>query len=80
MKKELFAEFLGSMFLVTAAISPMILFVSVLESAIAVALLANAIAVAFVLCALIEVFAPVSGAHFNPIVTLAMLLEKKLRL
>ena len=74
---ELSAEFIGSMFLVMAAISSMILFTSVFESNKSVAVLANAITVAFVLCALIEIFVPVSGAHFNPVVTLIMAFEKK---
>ena len=74
---ELIAEFLGSMFLVMAAISPMILFYSALESHIGVALIANALAVAFVLYALIEIFGGISGAHFNPVVTMVMAFEKK---
>jgi len=75
---ELLAEFLGSMVLVMTAISPIILFHSVLDSPINVAVIADAIAVAFVLCALIEVFGPISGAHFNPAVTVAMALENKI--
>jgi len=78
MKKELVAEFIGSMFLVMAAISPMILFVSVLQSPIGVAVLADAIAVAFVLFALIEMFKNISGAHFNPVVTAIIFLENKI--
>jgi glycerol uptake facilitator-like aquaporin len=74
---ELSAEFIGSMFLVMAAVSSMIFFVYVLESSKSVAILANAVAVAFVLMTLIEMFGSVSGAHFNPVVTLIMLLEKK---
>ena len=75
---ELVAEFLGSMFLVMAAVASMIMFAEIFEATKAVAVLANAIAVAFVLCALIEMFGGVSGAHFNPVVTMVMLLEKKL--
>jgi len=75
---ELVAEYIGSMFLVMAAISSMILFTSIFESTKSVAVLANAIAVAFVLCALIEMFGSISGAHFNPVVTLVMTLEKKI--
>ncbi|MCL1877658.1 MAG: aquaporin [Defluviitaleaceae bacterium] len=75
---ELLAEFLGSMFLVMAAVSSMILFDVVFEASVAVAVFTNAITVAFVLCALIEVFAPISGAHFNPVVTLAIRLDKKI--
>jgi len=74
-KSQLCAEFLGSMFLVMASISSMILLVDVLDAPIGIAVFANAIAVAFVLCALIEIFRPISGAHFNPVVTMVMLLE-----
>ena len=76
---ELVAEFLGSMFLVMAAVASMIMFAEVFEATKAVAVLANAVAVAFVLCALIEMFSSISGAHFNPVVTMIMLFEKKIR-
>jgi glycerol uptake facilitator-like aquaporin len=75
---ELISELIGSMFLVMAAVSSMILFTSVFEAPKSIAVIANAISVAFVLCALIEMFAPISGAHFNPVVTVVMLLEKKI--
>ena len=79
MKNGLFAEFLGSMFLVVAAVSSYIFFVFRMEAAGYVAVFANAITVAFVLIVLIEIFGPISGAHFNPVVTAIMLLEKKLK-
>jgi len=75
---ELSSEFLGSMFLVMAAISSMIMFTEVFESSKSIAVLANAVAVAFVLCALIEMFGSISGAHFNPVVTMVMFFEKKI--
>lgn len=75
---ELIAEYLGSMFLVMAAISSMILFCTVFDSTKSIAVVANALAVAFVLFALIEMFAPVSGAHFNPVVTMVMFFNKKI--
>lgn len=75
---ELLAEFLGSMFLVMAAISSIILFTVILDSHISIAIIVNAVAVAFVLCALIEMFRSVSGAHFNPVVTMVMLIDKKI--
>ena len=77
-KSELIAEFLGSMFLVMAAIASMILFTIVFDAPKGIAVFANAIAVAFVLCALIEMFAPISGAYFNPVVTMIMAFEKKI--
>ena len=66
------------MFLVMAAVSSMILFTTVFDAPKSIAVFANAVAVAFVLCALIEIFGPVSGAHFNPVVTMVMLFEKKI--
>lgn len=76
--RELCAEFIGSMFLVMSTVASMILFDVVFDAAEEIAVLANAITVAFVLCACIEIFSPVSGAHFNPVVTLAMRLDKKI--
>jgi len=76
-KSELAAEFFGSMFLVMAAVSSMIFFTAVFEAPKSIAIIANALSVAFVLCALIEMFGSISGAHFNPVVTMIMLLEKK---
>jgi len=75
---RLLAEFIGSMFLVMAAISPIILFREILGAPLAIAVLADAIAVAFVLYALIDMFEMVSYAHFNPAVTLAMYIDKRI--
>lgn len=74
----LLAEYIGSAILMIAAIAPIVLFVSVFESDISVALFANAVAVAFVLSALIEMLGPISGAHFNPMVSVIMALEKRI--
>lgn len=74
---EIAAEFLGSMFLVMAAIASMIMFIDVLEAPKGVAIIANALSVGFVLYALIEMFGRFSGAHFNPVVTMIMVFEKK---
>lgn len=69
-------EFIGSMFLVIAAVSPMILFINVLHASVALAVLADAIAVGFVLFALIEIFGPICTAYFNPAVSIAMAIVK----
>lgn len=66
------SEYIGSLFLTTAAISPMILFPDVLGSEMGVAVIADAIAICFVLAVLIDLFGPISGAHFNPLVTMVM--------
>jgi glycerol uptake facilitator-like aquaporin len=44
----------------------------------AIALLGNTIATGSILYVLITVFGPISGAHFNPAVTIAMLISKKI--
>lgn len=75
---QILSEYLGSLFLVMAAISPIILFHQVLEAGIGLAVLADALAVGFTLFALIEIFGPISGAHFNPAVSLAMVLGGKI--
>ncbi len=75
---QILSEYLGSLFLVMAAISPIILFHQALEAGIGMAVLADALAVGFILFALIEVFGPISGAHFNPAVSLAMVLGGKI--
>ncbi len=76
---QIACEYIGSLFLVMAAISPIILFNRVLDSGIALAVLANALAVGFVLFALIEMFGAISGAHFNPAVTLAMVVSGQMK-
>ena len=45
---------------------------------VAMALLANTLATVFALYVLIEVFGPISGAHFNPAVSLVMAWRKDL--
>jgi len=66
------------MFLVIATISPMILFVEVLDTSIGIAVIADALAVGFVLFALIEIFNPICTSYFNPAVTFAYAVEKKI--
>ncbi|MCL2236277.1 MAG: aquaporin [Defluviitaleaceae bacterium] len=75
--REVAAEFIGTMFLVIASVASMVMFTEVFGADKPLAVLANAIAVGFTLIALIEIFGSVSGANFNPAVTLAMLLNRK---
>ena len=65
------AEFLGTCFLVAAVIGSGIMGERLAAGNIAIALLANTIATGAALVALILTFGPISGAHFNPAVTLA---------
>jgi glycerol uptake facilitator-like aquaporin len=65
------AEGLGTAFLLAAVVGSGIMAERLAQGNLALALLANAIATGSALYALISVFAPFSGAHFNPLVTLA---------
>ena len=71
-KQQLLAEFLGTATLLCAVIGSGIMAESLADGNDAVALLANTLATVFALYVLIEVFGPVSGAHFNPLVTWVM--------
>lgn len=71
------AEGLGTAFLVTAVVGSGIMAQSLAGGNEALALLCNTIATAAALGALIVTFAPVSGAHFNPAVTLAALVRRE---
>jgi glycerol uptake facilitator-like aquaporin len=68
--RRVLAEFLGTLLLLTAVIGSGIMGERLAQGNAAVALLANTMATVFALFVLIEVLAPVSGAHFNPVVTL----------
>jgi len=60
-----------------AVVSSMFLLTEIVDLPIGQALFAHSVVVAFVLTALIEMFSPLSGAHFNPVVTMIMWFEKK---
>ena len=68
--RKLFAEFLGTALLLAIVIGSGIMGESLAGGNIAVALLGNTLATGAGLVVLITVFGPISGAHFNPIVTL----------
>ena len=70
------AEFIGTAFLVAAVVGSGIMADQLSGGNAAIALLANSIASAAALVALIFTFAPISGAHFNPVVTLSSILER----
>ena len=73
--RRLAAEALGSFFLFAAVIGSGIMADRLAQGNDAVALLANSLATAAILFVLIAKLAPISGAHFNPAVTLAMALR-----
>ena len=65
------AEFVGTAFLVASVVGSGIMGERLSGGNLAVALLANTVATGAALVALILTFGPISGAHFNPAVTLA---------
>jgi glycerol uptake facilitator-like aquaporin len=65
------AEFLGTGFLVATVVGSGIMAERLSGGNVAIALLANTIATGAALAALILTFRPVSGAHFNPVVSMA---------
>lgn len=75
LSRRLAAEFIGTALLLAAVVGSGVMGVALADGNDAVALLANAAATAGVLYVLIEVLGPLSGAHFNPAVTLAFRLR-----
>jgi glycerol uptake facilitator-like aquaporin len=76
MARKLFAEWLGTFFLVAVVIGSGIMAERLADGNMALALLGNTIPTGAILVVIILVFGPISGAHFNPAVTLAFLLRR----
>ena len=75
LQRRIVAEFLGTLFLVATVIGSGIMAERLAGANVALALLANTIATGAILVALIFTFGGISGAHFNPAVTVADALE-----
>jgi len=75
MLKTLAAEGLGTGLLLVSVVGSGIMGAALADGNTAIALLANAIATGCMLYAIITVLGPISGAHFNPAVTLAFWLR-----
>ncbi len=75
---RLAAEALGTAFLLAAIIGSGIMGERLAGGNVAIALLANSVATGCVLAALIAAFAPISGAHFNPVVTIVAALARRI--
>jgi arsenate reductase len=69
--RRLIAEFAGTGLLVTAVVGSGIMATTLSPHDVGLQLLENSTATVFALAALILIFGPVSGAHFNPVVSLA---------
>lgn len=76
--RALTAEFLGTALLVTTVIGSGIMAERLSGGNTGLALLANTLATGAILVVLITVLGPVSGAHFNPVVSLVMALRRAL--
>ncbi len=76
--RRAFAEAIGTTFLLIAVVGSGIMGVRLAAGDDAIALLANSLATGGALIALIGAFGPISGAHFNPAVTLFELAGKRL--
>ena len=77
--RKLLAEFVGTCFLVMIVIGSGIMAQNISSDQLSI-LLANTIATGAGLTALIWIFISISGAHFNPAVSLIMFLRKELTL
>jgi len=75
--RRLFAEALGTAFLLAGVVGSGVM-AQRLTDDVALALWANTAATGAILVVLITAFGPVSGAHFNPAVTAAMLVRRRI--
>ncbi|WP_271439226.1 aquaporin [Pontixanthobacter luteolus] len=71
MKQRLLAEAIGSFFLFACVVGSGVMAEGLAGGNVAVALLGNTLATGAILAVLIAMLGPISGAHFNPAVTLA---------
>ncbi len=76
--RKLFAEALGTALLLAIVVGSGIMGERLAAGNMAVALLGNTLATGAGLVVLITVFGPVSGAHFNPVVTLAFAARREI--
>jgi glycerol uptake facilitator-like aquaporin len=72
LSRKLAAETVGTAFLLVAVVGSGIMGETLANGDLGMTLLANSLATGAALVALILTFAPISGAHFNPVVTLAL--------
>lgn len=78
LRSRVAAEFVGTGFLLAAVVGSGIMGDRLSGGSVGLALLANSVATGAVLVALILALAPISGAHFNPVVTLAEALQSRI--
>ena len=78
MQRRLMAEWLGTFSLLATVIGSGIMAERLAGGNVAVALLGNTIPTGAILVVLITIFGPISGAHFNPAVTLTFAIRKEI--
>ncbi len=76
--RKLAAEFVGTAFLLATVVGSGIMAETLAGGNVAVALLGNTIPTGAILIILITQFGPISGAHFNPAVTLVFALKREI--
>ena len=76
--RRLAAEFLGTLMLLATVVGSGIMGETLAGGNVAIALLGNTLPTAAILYVLITVFGPVSGAHFNPAVSLGFALRREI--
>jgi glycerol uptake facilitator-like aquaporin len=76
--RRIFAEWLGTAFLLAAVVGSGIMAQKLAGGNVALALLCNTIPTGAILVVLILIFGPISGAHFNPAVSVAFALRREL--
>jgi glycerol uptake facilitator-like aquaporin len=76
--RRIFAEWLGTAFLLAAVVGSGIMAERLAGGNVAIALLCNTIPTGAILVVLILVFGPLSGAHFNPAVSIAFAVRREL--
>jgi len=77
-KQRYLTEFIGTAFLLATVIGSGIMAENLSQGIVALSLLGNTIPTGAMLVVLITMFGPVSGAHFNPAVTLVFFLRREL--
>lgn len=79
-KSSHISEFVGTFFLTAVVIGSGIMAENLSQGNHAVSLLGNTIATGAILFVLIKSFSSISGAHFNPVVSLVFLIKKEIAL
>ena len=78
LSRKLAAEALGTLFLLTTVVGSGIMAENLAAGNDALALIGNTLATGAILAVLITMLGPISGAHFNPAVTLSFLVRREI--